>query len=267
MKVLRLPHIVFFSILREDHLSNLLTMTRLSLPLLTLSLLLVSCQKDPAFRLQDPATDADGQLARMYLQGFDAQGRSFNYILNGNGASPQTIDIELAFKLSRRAYKVPWRELHEWGQEKLAEHAIAPLRFPQSYSTFLQQLAFETGHRALRKQALDEETARIGQYYLDILLAQKAIDTDALAEMAVYLRPAISGKEFRRYRSYILDVARKNAAEATAKLETYRQQYDETMPTGQNDRDVFRTGVAHEHDQLLAARRAMELLNGPASQN
>lgn len=207
---------------------------------------------------------ANETMARAQLRNYDASGQSFHYLTRTQG-DPRAIDptlmLHIAAKLNQAAFKVPWRELDQMTKTFITERGIDPLGDDTRYDASLQLAAFETAHRAGLREAPSPERDAMLTYYMDVLVAQKAVDCDALAELLLELRSIVSQERFVTYYNYVLTTARSEFAYSEEKLHQLREQLDQgLLPAA--EKNAFLAEVAKYRAQRLGAEQALSLLEG-----
>jgi len=171
----------------------------------------IGCQKDVADQIQIP-DDRDILLGNLYemVTKQTLNSPDIEYSLKFDPAFGKP-DISRQFKvmgmLNRSGFEVPIKQLKAAIDESISLHQMSRYVYDGENAIHLQLYAYELGHRAALREQMSTDIIELIQDNLEILYAQKAVDTDAYAEMLVMIKSSISEEDFTKHRNYIQSVA------------------------------------------------------------
>lgn len=224
---------------------------------------LLGCQKEfhPSTSTEDPAFQE--KMAFLELKNFDKDGQSFHYTLQSyapEAKSHTSFMMATLVKLNRSRFDVEWRELYESYKDFLKQHPdLNPLAFDPVQSHQLQLIAYELGHRSALSSPPSKERNEAIKLCMDILVAQQGVDCDAMAELALTLKPIVSDEEFAAYRQHILSTAEQEFNSSKQALEDLKQSLDNNQ-VEESERYYFTAQAKRKYNRLLGAERAINLL-------
>ena len=194
------------------------------------------------------------KLAFQEFRNYSEEGLSFHYAIQSYGPREETKSdfmVAMLAQLNRSRFNMEWQVLYELYQNYLeSTPGLNPLQFNPSHSHQLQFIAYELGHRALLRNASAGGNEGIMKHCLEVLIAQKGIDCDAMAEIALALQPSVSDIEFASYSHYILDTAEAELANARKALQRLKNQMDNEKVEEANQYQ-FGAEVKRKYDRLL----------------
>ncbi|MEM7574418.1 MAG: hypothetical protein AAF433_16055 [Bacteroidota bacterium] len=232
--------------------------------LLLLLLLIISSCAEENFQVNDRLQQeaADELIFGMYNDG-DVLSTNANYVLFGvkDYRQPSGPIVGLLSYLIDNQYQSSSQAIWEKAQSLITEFSMNVSQWDHEYSSSLQLFAFEAGHRAALAEPATENRNSILLECLEILYVQKAVDTDAYAEMLIAASPNLSQSEYQKHKRYILQVASDYIQEQEQSLrqrieEFHRQQEDQTAA----DIARFRAEMLSIKGRYQDALLAIELL-------
>lgn len=233
---------------------------------ITLSLVALSCQNELhelAAPQDEYSMDKDPELlwAQQYLR-LHPQGDAFHYILHSE-ATPELQDtrliLGLGLILNQNQFDMNWHELDQFVKDFISQEEIEPLSYDPSISASLQFAAYETAHRAGLSSDSTPERNQMMEFYTDILLVQKGIDCEAIAELAVALRPFVPRDKYERYREYIIKVAEVEYKTAKNVLTKYRHQIS-TTDLSKSEQTIIQSEIVRHANRYWNAQSALQLV-------
>jgi hypothetical protein len=230
---------------------------------LTSLAMIFGCQKEfnPSNSVGDSAFQET--MSFLDLRNYDKDGQSFHYALqyySPEAKSHTGFVMATLVKLNRSRYDVEWRELYESYQNFLKQHPeLDPLAFDPVQSHQLQLIAYELGHRSALSSPASKERNEVIKLCMDILVAQRGVDCDAMAELALTLKPLVSDEEFAAYRQYILNTSEQEFKAAKQALENLKQSLENDQ-VDESDQYYFMARAKRKYNRLLGAEKAVSLL-------
>ena len=93
--------------------------------------------------------------------------------------------------------------------------------------------------------------------YLQIILAQKGVDCDALADLLLAIEPHVDQQQYATYKTSIIATSYNQLEQTTKELEKLRQELNQAE---QENHLRLQAQVAYKIDRFLSAKEALEML-------
>jgi len=178
-------------------------------------------------------------------------------------SSYETLDRSLSnlvgFAINRSGYTLSADSLHHLVESFLLQKELNALVFDSIYAHGLQKASFEIGHRAAFKEPSSTNRDNLIEHYLEIAVVQKAVDTDAMADMFLEVESQLEQSFRTQARNYILAQSQADLSEAMVKLEKFHAQF---KIEGQSlwDSPTVRMSFLHYKDVFESAQDAINRL-------
>jgi hypothetical protein len=226
-----------------------------------------SCQVDnhsvlPILEEANYIEKADDFWATVRLQNYQG-GKSFYYKTKSNVDIHQQkneLSTVLGLELTKHEFDLSWEYLNGITKKYIEKEDIDPLNCLPEYGVSLQFAALEIAHRAALKSVSSTERNEVLEYYMDVLLVQKGIDSDAMAELAKELKHIVSPEKYAKYKNYVLLLANQELKESMGVLNDYRSEIENAETESLNNA-VLKDKVARYIDRYLSAKEALEILS------
>jgi hypothetical protein len=233
-----------------------------------LVIFLSACQVDnhnilPTLQEANYVEKTDDFWANMRLRNYK-NGKSFHYNTKSAASlreQKNELAVVLGLELTKNQFELPWEYLNEIAQKYFDKEGINPINYSADYGVSLQFAALEIAHRAALKASPSSERNQALEYYMDILIAQKGVDCDAMAELAIELKNIVSPGKYNDYRQYVINLAKEELEVSMLKLDEYRKEI-ETNEANSSESSIFQAELARYIDKYLSAKDALERLRG-----
>lgn len=235
---------------------------------LFLVLFLSACQVDnqnilPTLEEANYIEKTDAFWANTRLRNYK-DGKSFHYNTKSAASlreQKNELAIVLGLELTKSQFDLPWEYLNEIAQKYFDKEGIDPTNYAPEYGVSLQFAALEIAHRAGLKSSPSSERNQALEYYMDILIAQKGVDCDAMAELTIELKSIVPPHKYNTYRQYVINLAKEELEVSMQKLDEHRKEI-ETNEASSSGSSMFQAELARYVDKYLSAKDALELLSG-----
>ncbi len=203
------------------------------------------------------------RLAFHEFRNYSSEGQSFYYTIQTYGPRTELKNdfmLAILVRLNQSQFDTDWEELYELYSAYLENSpGLNPLEFNPAHSHQLQFIAYELGHRAALRNAKGVSNEGVVEHFMDVLIAQKGIDCDAMAEIALALQPTVTDKKFSSYSRYILKTAETELADTRDALQELKNEMD-NKKVEETEQYQFAAEVKRKYDRMLGAEKAMSLL-------